>query len=187
MLERQVALPLGELLNVDEAQRAVANEDDWRELVRCIGTRDLLALHRLYERSHQPVFTLAFRITRDREVAEETTLDVFDDVWHRARFYDPADGTVLSWLMRLARDRSIERAHGSNFPAAVAEQRRFLRLVFSVLTFAERRAIEATFFARRSYDEAALSLDETPETVRTRLRIALQKLQRVLAERPSPG
>ena len=49
------------------------------------------------------------RITANRETAEELTLDVFHDVWRRASRYDPADGTVLGWIMNQARSRAIDR------------------------------------------------------------------------------
>ena len=49
------------------------------------------------------------RITANRETAEEVTLDVFHDVWRRAPGYDPANGTVLGWIMNQARSRAIDR------------------------------------------------------------------------------
>ena len=49
------------------------------------------------------VFTLAMRITANRETAEELTVDVFHDVWRRAAGYDAANGTVLGWIMNQAR------------------------------------------------------------------------------------
>jgi DNA-directed RNA polymerase specialized sigma24 family protein len=68
-----------------------------------------LALHALYEKTHRIVFALIVRITCNRETAEELTIDVFHDVWRRASGYDPADGTVLGWLMNQARCRAIDR------------------------------------------------------------------------------
>src|SRR3546814_12313620 len=49
------------------------------------------------------------RITANRETAEELTIDVFHDVWRRASRYDPANGTVLGWVMNQARSRAIDR------------------------------------------------------------------------------
>src|SRR3546814_12221626 len=78
-------------------------------LVQSMAAGDQLALHALYERAHRPVFTLIMRITANRETAEELTIDVFHDVWRRASRYDPANGTVLGWVMNQARSRAIDR------------------------------------------------------------------------------
>src|SRR3546814_13011070 len=78
-------------------------------LVQSMAAGDQLALHALYERAHRPVFTLIMRITANRETAEELTIDVFHDVWRRASRYDPANGTVLGWVMNQARSRAIAR------------------------------------------------------------------------------
>src|SRR5688572_31819065 len=49
------------------------------------------------------------RIVHQRETAEELTLDVFHDIWRRASGFDPANGTVLGWIMNQARSRAIDR------------------------------------------------------------------------------
>src|SRR6476659_923230 len=84
-------------------------EQDWSTLVQSIAAGDQLALHALYERAHRPVFTLIVRITANREIAEELTVDVFHDVWRRATRYDAARGTVLGWIMNQARSRALDR------------------------------------------------------------------------------
>jgi RNA polymerase sigma-70 factor, ECF subfamily len=65
--------------------KAPVSEQEWATLVQSIAAGDQLALHALYERAHRPVFTLIMRITANRETAEELTIDVFHDVWRRAR------------------------------------------------------------------------------------------------------
>ena len=99
---------LGDLLYADKAKGLVA-EKEWVTLVHAIVAGDQGALHALYERTHRIVFTLILRITRNRETAEELTLDVFHDVWRRASKYDPAGGSVVGWIMNQARSRAIDR------------------------------------------------------------------------------
>src|SRR3989337_806627 len=85
--------------------KALGPEQDWAALVQSIAAGDQLALHALYERAHRMVFTLAMRITANRETAEELTIDVFHDVWRSASRYDAATGTVLGWVMNQTRAR----------------------------------------------------------------------------------
>src|SRR5204862_3801899 len=89
--------------------KAPVSEQEWATLVQSIAAGDQLALHALYEMAHRIVFTLIMRITANRESAEELTIDVFHDVWLRASRYDPANGTVLGWIMNQARSRALDR------------------------------------------------------------------------------
>jgi RNA polymerase sigma-70 factor, ECF subfamily len=176
-------------------------ERDWAALVRAIAAGDEVALHALYKMSHRPVFTLAMRITANRETAEEVTIDVFHDVWRRASGYDPANGTVLGWIMNQARSRAIDRLRFESRkkrnnggeeqpPAEVAadphdvialrQQGEALRNALGALTAEERQAIEMTFFAGLTHAEAAARLKQPLGTVKTRIRSGLHKLRDAL-------
>ena len=193
------AATLGDLLYADRS--TVLPEQDWVRLVEAIATGDQLALRSLYERTHRIVFTLAVRICKTRELADEVTLDVFHDVWRRAVEYDPKGGSVVGWVMNQARSRAIDRlrfetrkkrvasdSHGEQPVAAgaadgiAAQQRRqLLHAALTELTSDERVAIETAFFSELSYAETAARLDEPVGTVKTRVRSALAKLRKALA------
>ncbi|HET6156993.1 MAG TPA: sigma-70 family RNA polymerase sigma factor [Dongiaceae bacterium] len=190
---------LGDVLYAKSKPPAL--EQDWATLVQSIAAGDQLALHALYEMAHRPVFTLTLRLTANRETAEELTVDVFHDVWRRASGYDPANGTVLGWIMNLARSRAIDRlrfesrkkrSHGGDVqpPADVAadprdvlelrEQDESLRAALAALTPDERQAIEVTFFAGLTHAEAAARLNLPLGTIKTRIRSGLHKLRHAL-------
>jgi RNA polymerase sigma-70 factor (ECF subfamily) len=194
---------LGNVLYPD-ASKPLVPEADWVALVRDVATGNQLALHGLYERAHAVVFTLALRITRSRETAEEVTLDVFYDVWRRASDYDPANGTVLGWIMMQARSRSLDRLRfehrrkrvdpdaGALQPIQVTpdaletlqgiQQGEILRRALRDLSPLEREAIETAFFSGLTYAEAAARLNQPLGTIKTRIRSGLQKLRHALSE-----
>lgn len=194
---------LGDVLYA--TSKAPPSEQEWAALVEAIAAGDQRALHALYERAHRPVFTLAMRITVDRETAEEITLDVFHDVWRRAAGYDAANGTVLGWIMNQARSRALDRLRydnrkkrspdGDGQPSAdeAADPREVLdmierhdeadalRAALTVLTVDERQAIETTFFAELTHVEAAARLGQPLGTLKSRIRSALHKLRNRLS------
>jgi RNA polymerase sigma-70 factor (ECF subfamily) len=193
---------LGDLLYANEGKARVS-EKEWVGLVRSIAGGDQLALHELYTQTHQIVFTLIVRITRNRETAEELTLDVFHDVWRRAATYDPANGSVVGWIMNQARSRAIDRlrfeqrkkrvntqADSPTIATAASdpqdmldlrEQGRLLRHALEVLTPEERQTIETAFFSELTYREVAEKLDQPLGTVKTRIRSGMGKLREALA------
>jgi RNA polymerase sigma-70 factor, ECF subfamily len=202
----KTAATLGDVLYAKS--KAPVPEQDWAALVQSIAAGDQLALHALYERAHRIVFTLIVRLTANPQTAEELTVDVFHDIWRRASGYDPANGTVLGWIMNQARSRAIDRLRFENRqkrtdcgdaqllaeapadPGDVIELRQqgeALRAALAVLTPGERQAIETTFFAGLTHAEAAARLKQPLGTIKTRIRSGLHKLrQRLTAEAEKP-
>ena len=203
---QESSVTLGDVLYAKS--KAPASEQDWVRLVQSVAAGDQLVLHALYERAYRPVFTLLVRITANREIAEELTVDVFHDVWRRAAGYDAANGTVLGWIMNQARSRAIDRLHfesrkkrnpgDDGQPVAdtaadpcdlleLREQAQSLRAALETITPDERLAIETTFFAGLTHAEAAARLNQPLGTIKTRIRSALHKLRdRLTAETAKP-
>src|SRR3954466_6971975 len=172
---------LGDILYADRSKLRVS-EDEWLQLVRAVAGGDQRALHSIYEQTHRIVFTLIVRITMNRESAEEVTLDVFYDVWRKASTYDPANGSVVGWVINQARCRAIDRLRfdqrkkrvntypHSLLPATdvvdpqqasvFEEQSRMLQGALDILTVDERNAIETAFFSELTYEQAAKKLNQ---------------------------
>ena len=192
---------LGDLLYANRTH--ATSEQEWVRLVRSIATGDQLALHSIYEQTHRIVFTLIARITNNRETAEELTIDVFHDVWRRASTYDPANGSVIGWIMNQARSRAIDRLRFEQRKKRVnnyadtqlttatpmdpqqacqlQEQSDLLRNALEVLKPEERQVIETAFFSEMTYEEVAVKLNQPLGTVKTRIRSGLGKLRQALA------
>jgi len=196
----QPTTTLGDLLYADRSTASVP-ETAWIRLVQSIAAGDQRALRVLYERIHRLVFTLAMRISNNRESAEEVTLDVFAGVWRRSGQYDPEGGSVIGWIMNQARSRAIDRlrfeqrkkrvptypndreAEQLEGPTDAIDARRRRSLVqeaLTALTPEERKAIETAFFSELTYSETAVRLNQPLGTVKTRVRSALAKLRKAL-------
>ena len=183
--------------------RPAISEQDWATLVQSVAAGDQMALHALYERAHRLVFTLALRITANRETAEELTIDVFHDVWRRASSYDAANGTVLGWIMNQARSRAIDRVRfeqrkkrqdpgepAAEPDAGISEARdpveakqrcEAVQAALEVLAPEERQAIHAAFFFELTHVEVAERLGQPLGTIKSRIRCGLHKLRQHLS------
>ena len=160
-------------------RKGLENEGDWAALVRAVAKGDQAALHALFERTCRPVFTLIMRLRPDRETAEELTLDVFVDLWRRAQVYDPAQGTVLAWIMNLARARAIVAESGQ-----WRQSNDLLRAALAELRPEERYEIEAAYFAALTRAEAVAPPDQPLGRVKTLIRSGMHKLCEVLVGKP---
>jgi RNA polymerase sigma-70 factor (ECF subfamily) len=195
---------LGDVLFADKS-KVGSSEDEWLRLIRAVASGDQRALHSIYEQTHRIVFTLIVRITANRETAEEVTLDVFHQVWRKASTYDPANGSVIGWIMNQTRSRAIDRLRFDQrkkrvdtYPQSLRpttdivdpqqtflfeEQSRLLRNALDVLSPEERNAIETAFFSELTYEETAKKLKQPVGTVKTRIRSGLGKLREALGRK----
>jgi RNA polymerase sigma-70 factor (ECF subfamily) len=200
-VQAPAAKTLGDILYADKSKIRVS-EDEWLRLIQAIAGGDQGALHSLYEQTYRIVFTLIVRIIMNRETAEEVTLDVFYEVWRKASTYDPANGSVVGWIMNQARSRAIDRLRFDQRKKRVntyphdlrpttdivdpqkaclfEEQTRLLRDALDVLNPGERKAIETAFFSELTYEQTASKLNQPLGTVKTRIRSGLGKLREVL-------
>ncbi|MER3418734.1 MAG: hypothetical protein C4343_06520, partial [Chloroflexota bacterium] len=87
--------------------RSAVPSDD--ELVRAVAAGAHDALATLYDRYAEPIHRLAIRLTNDRGLAEEIVQETFLALWNRAELFDPASGSVATWLRTIARNRTIDR------------------------------------------------------------------------------
>ena len=90
-------------------------------LLTRVAGRDAGALGELYDRHNRLLFSLILRVLRDRGESEDVLQEVFVRVWDRADSYSPALGTPLAWLVRIARNRAIDRLRSRQVRANIAE------------------------------------------------------------------
>lgn len=72
-----------------------------------LGDEDAFAA--LYDRYAAAVFGAAVRLLGDRNVAEEVVQETYLALWNRADRFNPAAGSLVGWLLTIARNRSVDR------------------------------------------------------------------------------
>ncbi|MCB0191576.1 MAG: sigma-70 family RNA polymerase sigma factor [Anaerolineae bacterium] len=165
------------------------------------------ALHELYQRYHRLVFSLALNLVGDRATAEEITIDVFLKVWDKVNTYQPNRAKVSSWLTSIARYRAIDVLrqqrtrlnghhvgwndhllhlpairHNPEEAADITLRREQIRHAVAQLPPEQQQALGLAFFGGYTHREIADELDTPLGTIKTRIRLALQKLRELLAD-----
>jgi RNA polymerase sigma-70 factor (ECF subfamily) len=181
------------------------------ELVRRIADRDLRAFETLYDRYGDLVYSVSLRILGDAYMAEDVTQDVFTRVWHRPEQFDLQRGKFTTWLLSIARNRSIDhrrsqarRQRHETLPAIEAEddvlpsgderddpalvtvlqdERAAVRRAMDVLPQEQRLAIALAYFGGLTQQEIANKLGQPLGTVKTRIRLGMQKMRAALQQR----
>ena len=171
-------------------------------LLRRCGQDDQIAFAELYDRTSSRVFGLVLRVLQDPGYAEETTQEVYLQIWRTAANFDPTRGSAMTWLMTLAHRRAVDRvraeqahtlreaAYGARagddeFDEVVEEverraEQRAVLAGLADLTETQREAISLAYYGGRTYAEVAAHLGVGLPTVKSRIRDGLTRLKKSL-------
>jgi RNA polymerase sigma-70 factor, ECF subfamily len=180
--------------------------DDTRLLIQ-IANRDPTALSQFYDRYSRIIYAMAFRSLRSVEESEEVVLDVFTQVWRIADRYDASKSRADTWLFMLARSRMLDRlrkiqrcipATGQVLDieeiqvaadrvdpidaAVIVERREQVMTLMNTLPKEQRLVLELAYYEGLSHGEIALKTGIALGTVKTRIRLGLNKLRSALSD-----
>ena len=174
-------------------------------LVARMGAGDERALGALYDRWSPTIQSLVQHILRDAGEAEDVVEETFWQAWRQAGRYEAARGGVSTWLLTIARSRALDRlrslrrqreetvplgeaadgvASEAPTPAGAAELRERAALVAGALRelpAEQRQALELAYYSGLSQSEIAERTGQPLGTIKTRMRLAMQKLRGRLA------
>ena len=190
------------------SDRLANQEREDERLVQRVADGDALALEQLYDRYGQAVYSLALRIVRDPATAEELTQEVFVRLWRFAGTFEPARGRFSGWLLGITHNLSlneVRRWQSRPQKAALSDnddderpydpvdesadsaeaawqniRRQAIVDALKQLPDSQRRAIELAFFGGFTHLEIATMLGEPLGTIKSRIRIGMQRLKQLL-------
>ncbi|MBA3317277.1 MAG: sigma-70 family RNA polymerase sigma factor [Gemmatimonadales bacterium] len=175
-------------------------------LIHRIAEQDEAALSELYDSWAQRVHAIALWILRDADEAEDVVEETFWQVWRTAHLYDGRRSPASTWLVMIARCRTLDRLRvrkrranqavaysavsaldredGSTADEMAGTQPRGddwpsgLAGALAALPAEQQKVVQMAFFAGLSQAEIARQIGIPLGTVKTRIRLALQKLRR---------
>jgi RNA polymerase sigma-70 factor, ECF subfamily len=157
-------------------------------------------LSAIYDRYGRLVFTIALRITGEREAAEEVMQDVFQAVWQSVGSFQPG-GSFAAWLAGIARHRAIDLTRSRRYRARARESaleeytagdaawdapadalvlRTIVQAALNELPPPQRQTIELAYYGGLTHVEIAGRLGEPVGTVKSRMRLGLTRLRDLL-------
>ena len=179
------------------------SQEHQRSLQRRLKAGDEHALGELFDVVAPWILGLAFRTLQDEDEAEDVVGDVFVQVWRHIDQHDGGRGPLVPWILSIARNRSLDAlrrrrrwwrksAHleqaqviegSGSAPAASHEAavpgwpvHREVHAALAALSEEQRRVVVLSYFEGLSHREIAQRLHQPLGTVKTRLRMAHQKL-----------
>jgi RNA polymerase sigma-70 factor (ECF subfamily) len=175
-------------------------------LIRRICDADETALGALYDRWVRSLYSLVFHLLMDADEAEDVVEETFWQAWRKASSYEPSRGAVSTWLLTIGRRRALDRLRakrrrreepltreGSVLAAMASpaldpsqlaegsERRTHVLAALRELPEEQREVLELGYFQGLSQTEIAEATGQPLGTVKTRMRLAMQKLREPLS------
>jgi RNA polymerase sigma-70 factor (ECF subfamily) len=181
-------------------------------LMLAIVAHDEHAFSVLYDRYVDLVYSASFRVLGDAQLAEDASQDVFVRLWRRPETFIAERGRFMSWLMSVTRNRAVDelRARGRRrkreggplgepdeaaepvfsselidplHSAELREEQATVRRALAALPREQKLCLELAYFGGLTQQEIAARLHEPLGTIKTRIRLGMQKLRRALDEK----
>lgn len=182
---------------LDMVDPAAADAD----AMRAMAAGDHDALRGFYDRYGRMVYAVAFRITSDAQAAEECTQDAFLAVWRSAAQFDPSRSRAATWVCAIARNRALdavratgrrpvpsdelpERGFAPDSADVVADADDAVRVAEAMagLPPAQYDVLQLAYFDGLSQTEIAQVLEVPLGTVKSRMRLALDRMREIIGD-----
>lgn len=169
-------------------------------IARGLARKEPQALEGLYALTSRAAFAVILRIVHDRGHAEDVQQQVFAEAWRRAGEFDPARGTLLSWVLTIAKSRALDhRRRRTDQPVeddtlaalgGASEDRAFDDVIeqalvgeaLATLPEQERELLRLRFWQGLSQTEIAEQTGVPLGTVKSRMTAGLRRLRETIEQ-----
>lgn len=176
-----------------------AGQTDFAALMlRVRDAQDRSAFAEIFQHFAPRVKGFLIKSGSDAALAEELAQDVLATVWHKSAQFDPARASLATWIFTIARNRRVDHFRRSRRPEPedldwgpdydpdaaeiyqAAEESRRLSAALTTLPEPQRALIERAYFGDLSHSEIAAQTGLPLGTIKSRIRLALERLRQTM-------
>ena len=165
---------------------------------RIRDNQDKAAFAELYSHFAPRVKGFLVKAGADNTTAEECAQEVMITLWHKAHLFDPSRASVATWVFTIARNKRIDALRKQRRPEpedltwgpqeepdqadvlALQQETQILSKVLTTLPEAQRTLIEHAYFGDLSHSEIAKKTGLPLGTIKSRIRLALERLRQAM-------
>ena len=174
----------------------ISNKQLWAELIKKVETlKDTSAFEELFNHFAPRVKAFLIKSGADLQMAEECSQEVMATVWRKAHLFDPSRASASTWIFTIARNKKIDAIRKQNRPepeqlypdqdyepdqesvVELQQETERLTLALGELPEKQRVLVEKAYLGELSHSEIAEITGLPLGTIKSRIRLALEKLR----------
>ena len=183
-----------------ESKKIVSSDSNdkilWAEQIRKVETlKDTSAFEELFNHFAPRVKAFLMKSGADLQMAEECSQEVMATVWRKAHLFDPSRASASTWIFTIARNKKIDAIRKQNRPepeqlypdqdyepdqesvVELQQETERLTLALDELPEKQRVLVEKAYLGELSHSEIAEITGLPLGTIKSRIRLALEKLR----------
>ena len=171
-----------------------------QELIHLLQNRDQSAFAYLYDNYSAALFGIIYKMLEQRELAEDVLQEVFIKIWNNFSNYDSAKGRLFTWMLNITRnltidtirskgykkqakiqnaENAVDKINESTYTAASFDALG-IRKHLTLLKNDQKEIIDLAYFEGFTQDEISKQLSIPLGTVKTKMRMAIIELRKIL-------
>ncbi len=170
-------------------------------LLSIAKNQDREAFVALFEATSSRLKAFAMQCGATSNDAEELLQECMLTVWRKAHTFNPKTGTAITWLYTIIRNKRIDFARKGRYDAVLSDdlwneesgtdlendvasdlEAKVARTLLESLPDEQRQVVYKVYFEGKSHSEIAADLDLPLGTIKSRLRLAMKKLDTLAKE-----
>ena len=175
------------------------NSQNWEQLLVLVSeTNDRIAFRRLFNHFAPRIKSFLMKAGADQTMAEECSQEAMATVWNKAKLFDPNRASASTWIFTIARNKRIDAIRKVRRPEPdeltwpdeiepaqeealeLKQQSEILADAIQNLPEKQRQLVEKAFFKELSHSEIALETGLPLGTIKSRIRLALERLRHAM-------
>lgn len=169
-----------------------------KELVASLKNREKRGFAKLYDSYSAALYGVILKIVRSEEIAQDVLQDSFVKIWKNIDGYDSSKGTLFTWILNIARNTAIDKTRSQVFKknaktdsidintsdvrvsTQIPIEHIGLEKMLTQLKPELQEIIDIVYFQGYTHSEAAKELNLPLGTVKTRVKIAVRELRKLI-------
>ncbi len=155
------------------------------ELVNLLHHQKEKGLSYLYDKYAPALNGIIARIVLSEALAEEVLQQTFLKIAYSIEEYDAARCSLFTWMSRIARQEALKASEASNGRAFQTFGEQASHVLVSSLTTEQKAVLDRIYLLGYTPEETAAQLDLPVETVKSRLRLAVNQMRQIIQSDPT--
>lgn len=166
------------------------------QIISLLKQNDPEVIKLIYKQYSHNLYNIIYRVLKDQEIAQDVFQEVMIKIWKKGHYFDSGKGSLYTWLVSVCRNAAIDKTRSKEFIKAkktssseeIREkdtdsrhiEKEQVEEMLMKLPEKQKIIVDMAYFQGYTQEEIAKRLAIPLGTVKTRIRLAIKHLRKVV-------